>query len=136
MFLSTWASVSVRSGEKTPISCVGARDGFVRGPRMLNIVRMPISFLGPMAYFMALCSEDAKRKHIPMVSRHSFIIPASADILIPSDSSTSALPHLLDTERLPCLATAAPAPEATNAAAVEMLNVPALSPPVPHVSTT
>ncbi len=53
----------------------------------------------------------------------------------PSASSTSALPDLLDTERLPCLATLAPAAAATNAAAVEILKVCALSPPVPQVSS-
>ena len=53
----------------------------------------------------------------------------------PSASSTSALPDLLDTERLPCLATLAPAAAATKAAAVEMLKVCALSPPVPQVSS-
>jgi len=37
-------------------------------------------------------------------------------------------------ERLPCFATAAPAPAATNAAAVETLNVEIAPPPVPHVS--
>ncbi len=55
---------------------------------------------------------------------------------IPSASSTSAEPHLDEIERLPCLATCTPAPAATNAAAVEMLNVPEASPPVPHVSTS
>lgn len=54
----------------------------------------------------------------------------------PNASSTSALPQRLETERLPCLATAAPAAAATKAAAVEMLNVLAPSPPVPHVSTS
>ena len=56
-------------------------------------------------------------------------------ILTPSASSTSALPDLLETERPPCLATLAPAAAATNAAAVEILNVCALSPPVPQVSS-
>src|ERR1700719_1024500 len=53
----------------------------------------------------------------------------------PRASSTSALPHRDDAARLPCLATGHPAPAATSAAAVEMLKVPAPSPPVPHVST-
>ena len=53
----------------------------------------------------------------------------------PSASRTSALPQRDDAARLPCLATGHPAPAATRAAAVEMLNVPAPSPPVPHVST-
>ena len=36
---------------------------------------------------------------------------------------TSALPHRLEMERLPCLATFTPAPATTNAATVEMLKV-------------
>jgi len=52
----------------------------------------------------------------------------------PRASRTSALPHLLEMDRLPCLATFAPAPAATRADAVEMLNVPVPSPPVPQVS--
>ncbi|GIX27660.1 MAG: hypothetical protein KatS3mg123_1541 [Burkholderiales bacterium] len=53
----------------------------------------------------------------------------------PRASSTSALPLLEDTDRPPCLATRAPAAAATNAEAVDTLNVWALSPPVPQVST-
>ncbi len=52
----------------------------------------------------------------------------------PSASSRSAEPHLLVLERLPCLATAQPAPAATSAAAVETLKVEG-PPPVPAVST-
>ena len=52
----------------------------------------------------------------------------------PAASSTSALPERPETERLPCFATLAPAPAATSALAVEMLNVPLVSPPVPQVS--
>src|SRR5580765_7428128 len=54
----------------------------------------------------------------------------------PSDSRTSALPVRLDTARLPCLATATPHDAVTIATVVEMLNVPALSPPVPQVSSS
>src|ERR1700710_3193742 len=43
-------------------------------------------------------------------------------------------PHLLVLERLPCLATAQPAPAATSAAVVETLKVEG-PPPVPAVST-
>jgi hypothetical protein len=57
-------------------------------------------------------------------------------MLTPSASSTSALPLLLETLRLPCLATTTPAPATTKAAAVEMLKVCSPSPPVPQVSTT
>ena len=54
----------------------------------------------------------------------------------PSCSNTSALPQRLDTDRLPCLATLTPHAATTSAAADEMLNVPARSPPVPQVSNT
>ncbi len=54
----------------------------------------------------------------------------------PRASTTSALPHWLETERLPCLATFTPAPATTKAVVVETLNVLVPSPPVPHVSTT
>ena len=56
--------------------------------------------------------------------------------MAPSASSTSALPLREDTERLPCLATFAPAAALTKVAAVEMLKVCAPSPPVPTTSTT
>ncbi len=49
-------------------------------------------------------------------------------------SSTSALPHLLEALRLPCFATGTPPAAKTIAAAVEILNVPLWSPPVPHTS--
>jgi hypothetical protein len=51
-------------------------------------------------------------------------------------SSTSALPHLEETLRLPCLATVTPQPATTKAVVVEMLKVLSPSPPVPQVSTT
>jgi hypothetical protein len=54
---------------------------------------------------------------------------------MPQASSRSALPHWLEMERLPCLATCMPAPATTNAPSVEMLNVLAPSPPVPQVSS-
>ena len=49
----------------------------------------------------------------------------------PSTSRTSALPQREVNERFPCLATGTPAPAATKAAAVEILNVVTLPPPVP-----
>ena len=52
----------------------------------------------------------------------------------PSASSTSALPDRPVAERLPCLASAQPAPAAMSAAVVETLNV-GRPPPVPAVST-
>ena len=53
----------------------------------------------------------------------------------PSASSTSALPQVPLAERLPCFATGTPQAATTNEATVEMLKVPAPSPPVPQVST-
>src|SRR2546421_4563890 len=53
---------------------------------------------------------------------------------MPRAASTSALPHLLDTPRLPCFATAIPDAATTKLAAVETLNVVHESPPVPHIS--
>jgi hypothetical protein len=100
------------------------------------MVRMPISLRGPMACFMAGCREGANRKAMPSSRRQRTMTSAGTPILTPSASSTSALPHLLDTLRLPCLATVTPAPATTKAAAVEMLNVCKPSPPVPQVSTT
>ncbi len=46
---------------------------------------------------------------------------ASSEMRAPSASRISALPHFPDSERLPCLATRAPAAATTNAAKVEML---------------
>ena len=56
--------------------------------------------------------------------------------LTPATSNKSALPQVLDTERLPCLATCPPAAATTNAQVVEILKVLAPSPPVPQVSMT
>ena len=58
----------------------------------------------------------------------------SSPISTPSASSRSAEPERLVFERLPCLATAQPAPAATRAAVVETLKVEG-PPPVPAVST-
>ncbi|CRZ89957.1 Uncharacterised protein [Vibrio cholerae] len=54
--------------------------------------------------------------------------------LIPNELSRSEEPDLLDTPRLPCLATFTPHAAATNAAVVEMLMVFEPSPPVPTIS--
>ena len=56
--------------------------------------------------------------------------------MTPRASRTSAEPVEPDMARLPCLATATPAPATTKAAVVEMLKLPEPSPPVPQVSTT
>ena len=74
-------------------------------------------------------------KPTPVSPMHCATCAGASMMLAPSASSTSALPDFDDTERLPCLATRAPAAAATNIAAVEMLNVCDASPPVPTMST-
>src|SRR3989338_697401 len=72
---------------------------------------------------------------MPIFLMHSAALSEVASKLTPKASKTSALPHFEDADLLPCLATFKSAPAKTNAAAVDMLKVPELSPPVPHVST-
>ncbi len=72
---------------------------------------------------------------IPISSIERATRSGARSIFAPSASSTSADPQRELTERLPCFATRTPAPAITNEAAVEILNVPAASPPVPAVST-
>jgi hypothetical protein len=68
-------------------------------------------------------------------SLKQFLTPSGPKAMFtPKDSSTSALPVDPDIARFPCLATGTPAPETTNAEAVEMLNQSSPLPPVPHVS--
>ena len=66
--------------------------------------------------------------------RHFCRQAESTSNFTPSVSSTSAEPALLLADRLPCLTTFTPAAATIIAAAVEMLNVPRMSPPVPQVS--
>ena len=64
---------------------------------------------------------------------HCATASGARSIRTPSASSTSAEPDRPVAERLPCLATAQPAPAAISAAVVETLNV-CRPPPVPAVS--
>ena len=73
-------------------------------------------------------------KQHPAARRHLRRTGGSQSILMPNFSSTSAPPTLPLIARLPCFATGTPAAAAIRAAPVEMLKVPALSPPVPQVS--
>ncbi len=102
---------------------------------MLNTVLMPISLRGPIACFIAPWKRGANKNPIPTLSIHSLTFSAGISIFTPSAFITSALPHLLDTPLLPCFATLNPAPLATKALTVDILNVLAPSPPVPQVST-
>src|SRR3972149_851897 len=118
------------------MTCLFEPAGFGRGPRMLNMLLMPISLRTGAAYFIAPWSMGAKRNPMPASLMHCSTLETSASMLTPSARSTSALPLLEDTDLLPSLATGPPAAEETNAAAVDMLNVMEASPPVPHVSIT
>src|SRR5687768_8319820 len=74
-------------------------------------------------------------KPMPVFCKHCATCAGFSPMNAPSDSSTSALPDVLDTLRPPCLATRAPAAAATNIDAVEMLKLCEPSPPVPTMST-
>src|SRR6266545_3445097 len=126
---------SVSSGRGTPTICADGTAGLVRGPRRLKAVRIPSSFRGPTAWRVEAWKPGAKRKVQPTSSRQRWTTSTGASIRTSSASSTSALPQLPLAERLPCLATGTPQAATTSEATVEMLKVPAPSPPVPQVST-
>ena len=129
----TW--MPTRSGWKTPIRMLGAPAGLVSGPRMLNMVRTPSSLRTAATFFMAGWCTGANMKPMPVSAMQADTWSGCSSITAPRASSTSALPDLDDTLRLPCLATLAPAAAATNMLAVEMLKVCEASPPVPTMST-
>ena len=89
-----------------------------------------------MACRMAEWCFGANMKPMPISSMHCATSAGERSRLTPAASSRSAAPEALETDRLPCLATLAPAPEATRAEAVEMLKVCTASPPVPTTSTS
>ena len=123
------------SGRGTPTTCATGRAGLVRGPSRLNAVRTPSSRRGPTAWRVEAWKAGAKRKVQPVSSRQRCTAAVGASTFTPSASSTSALPQLPLAERFPCLATFTPQAATTREATVEMLKVPAPSPPVPQVST-
>ena len=85
--------------------------------------------------FIAGWYAGAKRKVKFTASRQSITACSSSGSGMPRHSSTSALPDLLETERLPCLTTRAPAAAASRPAPVDRLRLSELSPPVPTEST-
>src|SRR5581483_1211000 len=123
-------------GAATPITWRVAPAGFESGPSRLKTVRTPISLRAAATCRIAGWRRRAKRKAMPTSSRQRPTSAAGKSIATPSASSTSAPPKRPDAARFPCFATDAPAPAATSAAAVEMLNVRPPSPPVPQVSTS
>ena len=102
---------------------------------MLKIVRMPSSLRTGPTFFIAGWWLGANMKPMPVASIEAAICSGVSVSGRPSASSTSALPDLLETLRLPCLLTRAPHAAATNIAQVEMLKVCEPSPPVPTMST-
>src|SRR5690606_6404341 len=129
----TW--MPTRSGWNTPISTLGAPAGLVSGPRMLKIVRTPISRRTGATAFIAGWWIGANMKPAPTSAMQRAASSGCSSIAAPSASSASALPDFEDTLRLPCLATRPPAAATTNMLAVEMLKVCEPSPPVPTMST-
>ena len=73
-------------------------------------------------------------KTIPTSLRTRPISSGAIWIFTPKASRTSALPLLDVKDRFPCFAMRAPIPAATSAAAVEILKVVRVPPPVPQVS--
>ncbi len=102
---------------------------------MLKIVRTPSSRRTGATFFIAGWWFGANMKPRRNSRMQSATCVAPSMMFAPSASSTSALPDLDDTPRLPCLATVAPAAATTNIDAVEMLKVCDESPPVPTTST-
>ena len=75
-------------------------------------------------------------KHMPVSFKICSDCSTVSFKFTPRFSSTSAAPLLLETLRFPCFATGTPPVATTNALVVEMLKVPASSPPVPTISIT
>src|SRR3954462_8346198 len=98
------------------------------------MVRTASSFRTGTTAAVAWWCFGANMKPKPISSMHSATCSGVSSIWTPRASSRSADPHLEVAERLPCLATAQPAPAASRAVVVEMLKVVG-PPPVPAVST-
>ena len=107
--------------------------GLVSGPRKLKIVRTASSLRTGTTKRVAPWCAGANMKPKPTSSMQRATASGARSIRTPSASSTSAEPDRPVAERLPCLATAQPAPAAISAAVVETLNV-WRPPPVPAVS--
>ena len=132
----TLARGSTREASYTPKSCMLGDAGLVRGPKILNTVRMPSSLrMGP-TYFMEVWYFWAKKKQMPIFFRSSTHFSGDKSKFTPSASRQSAVPQREEAARLPCLATFTPEAAMTRAEVVEMLKLWALSPPVPTISST
>ena len=117
-------------------TCTDAAAGFASGPSRLNTVRILQLPPQPAAHMprrrMIGRGKQERDPHFAQCLRAASSSSGGRSMRMPSPSSKSALPHLLEIDRLPCLATRTPAPATTNAAMVEMLKVSGPSPPVPQ----
>src|SRR4051794_11588471 len=127
------AMVVRKAGSETPITCREAPAGVVSGPRKLKIVRTASSLRTGTTKRVAPWCAGANMKPKPASSMQRATAAGARSIRTPSASSRSAEPESPVAERLPCLATAQPAPAAISAAVVETLKV-GRPPPVPAVS--
>jgi hypothetical protein len=100
----------------------------------LKIVRTARALRVGTTCFIAAWWAGANMKPKPVSRIESATSSGERSMRTPSASSRSAEPDFDVLERLPCLATAQPAPAAISAAVVETLNVEG-PPPVPAVST-
>src|SRR3954447_1834200 len=127
------AIVNRKAGSETPITCREAPAGLVRGPRKLKIVLTASSLRTGTTKRVAPWCAGANMKPKPASSMQRATAAGEGSIRTPSASSRSAEPERPVAERLPCLATAQPAPAAISAAVVDTLKV-GRPPPVPAVS--
>mmetsp|Transcript_8750 Transcript_8750/g.28880 ORF Transcript_8750/g.28880 Transcript_8750/m.28880 type:complete len:271 (+) Transcript_8750:570-1382(+) len=106
------------------------------GPRMLKAVRTLSALRTGTTAAMAGWKRGANMKPMPASSTHRATPSGPMSTATPRASRTSADPQRDDTDRLPCLATLAPAAAQRIEAPVEMFTDPIPSPPVPTMSTT
>src|SRR5207249_1040943 len=98
-----------RDDPRLQMVLANAAAGLVSGPRMLNTVRTPISRLTEATFFIAGWKFGANMNPIPISSIARSTNSASMFKFRPNCSRTSALPHLLVNDLLPCFATGTPA---------------------------
>ena len=106
---SARASSSVSSGRGTPTSCRVAPRRI--GQRAEQVERGAHAELAAHRRRRAASTDETsarRRTRCPTSSGSARRPPAAPSMLTPSASSTSALPHWLDTDRLPCFATRTP----------------------------
>ena len=113
--------------------CAGLA-GLHSGPIKLNTVRNGRLRLTAASRARPGWYLGANKKASETSARQRRDTSGSGSNATPSAASTSVLPARLVAARFPCFTTGALHAAATMAAAVEMLIVPAPSPPVPHVS--